>query len=97
MAELVNARCSYSWHPLYELRSTVAGSNPAPSNKKNKMNKTNKKIKQAKEKLDKFSPRGSVCPICKKSFRQGCSHSVNEAKDRLFQEYIAAITVTNQD
>jgi galactose-1-phosphate uridylyltransferase len=52
---------------------------------------SNKKIKQAKAKLDNFSARGSRCPICKKSFRHGCDHSVTEAETRLFENYIKAI------
>jgi hypothetical protein len=51
----------------------------------------NKKIKRAKEKLNNFSARGSRCPICKKSFRHGCDHSVKQAEDRLFENYIKAI------
>jgi len=51
----------------------------------------NNKIKQAKEKLDNFSARGSKCPICKKPFRHGCDHSVIQAKERLFENYIKAI------
>lgn len=51
----------------------------------------NKKIERAKRKLQNFSARGDKCPICHKNFRHGCGHSVEEAKDRLFQKYIEAI------
>lgn len=53
--------------------------------------KTQKKINNAKQKLNNFSARGSDCPICKKSFRHGCNHSIGEAEDRLFENYIKAI------
>lgn len=49
-------------------------------------------IRHAKEKMDSFSARGSNCPICKKEFRTGCNHSVAEAEQRLFENYIKAIT-----
>lgn len=51
----------------------------------------NKAIDRAKEKMKSFSARGSACPICKAPFRHGCSHSILEAKDRLFENYIRAI------
>jgi hypothetical protein len=47
--------------------------------------------KQAKKALEDFSPRGSNCPICKKNFRYGCSHSVLEAKSFLYEQYIKSI------
>ena len=53
------------------------------------------KKNKAKEALDNFSARGSKCPICKKNFRRGCNHSVQQAKDRLFENYIRSITNTN--
>ena len=49
------------------------------------------KKKAALQKLREFNPRGSRCPICNKDFRKGCDHSVQEAKDRLFENYIKAI------
>lgn len=58
-------------------------------------NEMNKKVRRAKQKLDEFSARGSKCPICKANFRTGCSHSVKQAKDRLFENYIKAIAETN--
>lgn len=50
-----------------------------------------KKVKRVKERMNSFSARGSICPICKKPFRHGCNHSVEQAKDRLFQNYVKAI------
>lgn len=59
------------------------------------MNKQNKKINAALDRFKNFSPRGDNCPICGASFgasfRHGCDHSVQQAKDRLFQRYIEAI------
>lgn len=57
------------------------------------MSKRNPKnrIKHARKKMEEFSARGSLCPICKASFRRGCSHSVKQAEDRLFENYINAI------
>ena len=49
-------------------------------------------VKNAKDKMESFSARGSKCPICKKEFRKGCNHSVKEAKDKLQENYITAIT-----
>jgi len=49
------------------------------------------KIKKAKEKMDSFSSKDSVCPICKASFRRGCDHSIKQAKDKLFENYVRAI------
>ena len=46
---------------------------------------------KAKSKLDMFSARGSNCPLCGKSFRNGCNHSVQEAKNKLFENYIKVI------
>ena len=51
----------------------------------------NKEISRAKEKMRSFSARGSTCPICRASFRHGCNHSIQEAEDRLFENYIRAI------
>jgi len=51
----------------------------------------NKAAKKAKVNLENFSARGSLCPICKKNFRNGCSHSVAEAKDNLFAKYVKAL------
>lgn len=51
----------------------------------------NKAVKKAKHRMDTFSARGSQCPLCGKSFRKGCNHSVMEAKDKLFENYIKAI------
>ncbi len=39
--------------------------------------------KKAKRTRDAFDPRGSDCPLCGKPFRYGCSHSVNQARERL--------------
>lgn len=57
------------------------------------MNKENKRIKKAKERLDTFSARDSKCPICKADFRRGCKHSVVQARTRLFEDYIRAISL----
>ncbi len=51
----------------------------------------NKKVKLAKERMDGFNARGSNCPICGKKFRDGYNHSVNEAKDKLNENYVKAI------
>ena len=32
-----------------------------------------------------------LCPICKKDFRQGCKHSVNEAKAFLQERYLKSL------
>lgn len=53
--------------------------------------KKNRKIQRAKDKMTSWSARGDKCPICKRDFRHGCSHSVKQAKDRLFQDYIKVI------
>ncbi len=49
------------------------------------------KIQQARHKWKDFSARGSKCPVCRKDFRYGCRHSISEAKERLFEDYIRAI------
>jgi len=51
-------------------------------------------IKKAKKRMEEFDPRGSKCPICKRNFRKGCAHSVSEATDRLFEDYVHAIYST---
>ena len=51
---------------------------------------------KAKSKLDMFSARGSNCPLCGKSFRNECNHSVQEAKDKLFENYIKVIAHGNK-
>lgn len=40
-----------------------------------------------------FSARGSLCPICKKEFRDqdACPHSIAQAEERLDQDYIHAV------
>ena len=38
-----------------------------------------------------WKARGDLCPICKKEFRTGCNHSVQQARDRLFENYIKTI------
>lgn len=48
-------------------------------------------IKKARQKLREFSPRGSSCPICRRDFRYGCKHSVQEAKDKLKDDITRAI------
>ena len=50
------------------------------------------KSSKAKQHLDNFSARGSDCPICRKVFRTGCKHTVVEAKQRLFENYIKSFT-----
>lgn len=55
------------------------------------MNKTTRQKNKAKEKLDNFSARGSRCPICHKTFRTDCNHTVLQARDRLFENYIKSI------
>lgn len=35
-----------------------------------------------------FNARGSKCPICRKDFRNGCTHSVSQAKERIEKDYI---------
>jgi len=52
---------------------------------------TKYQIRQAKKRMDDFSARGSDCPICKKTFRCGCNHSVKQAREKLFEQYIKAI------
>lgn len=56
----------------------------------------NKQIVNAKRRLDTFDPRGSKCPICKASFRNGCNHSVKQANERLFELYLKAMSQRNQ-
>ncbi len=51
-----------------------------------------KAVKKAKEKMDSFSARGSLCPLCGKDFRNGCSHSVKQARDKLLENYIRAVS-----
>ena len=55
----------------------------------------NKRIAKARERAEKFSPRGSDCPICKKDFRYGCNHNVRQAEDRL-QEEITKLVVQRE-
>lgn len=55
-------------------------------------NKNAKKIKRARERMEQFSAKGDDCPICKKDFRRGCNHSIKQAKDKLFERYIRAIS-----
>lgn len=55
----------------------------------------NKKIERAKKRLKNFSAKGDKCPICHKDFRHGCNHSVEEAKERLFREYINVVVKTS--
>ena len=45
-----------------------------------------------KVKRKQFNARGSNCPICKKPFRNGCNHSVVQAKERIEQDYIKAVS-----
>ena len=49
------------------------------------------KVKKARFAMNNFSARGSKCPICHKWFRHGCNHSVIDAKNKLFENYIKAI------
>ena len=41
-----------------------------------------------KTKREVFNARGSRCPICRKDFRNGCNHSVSQAKERIEKDYI---------
>ena len=47
-------------------------------------------VKKATKRLNDFSARGSNCPICKKNFRHGCLHNVNEAYDYLENQLLNA-------
>lgn len=38
-----------------------------------------------------FDPRGSLCPICRKDFRRGCNHSVEEARKHIQKKEIKDI------
>ena len=55
------------------------------------MNKATRQKNKAKEKFDNFSAKGDKCPICSKPFRTGCEHTIQQAKDRLFENYIKCI------
>lgn len=49
-------------------------------------------MKSAKQLRDDFCSRTSKCPICKTFFKSdSCPHSVVQAKDKLFQNYIKEI------
>lgn len=54
-------------------------------------NSAKKNLKRARERLSNFSARGSSCPLCKKDFRNGCNHSVEQAIGRLEQNVINAM------
>jgi len=53
------------------------------------------KSKKAKAAMNNWTARGSDCPICKQPFRSGCSHTVDQAKTKLFENYISAIANKN--
>ena len=38
-----------------------------------------------------FNARADKCPICHKWFRDGCNHSVLEARKKLIENYIKSI------
>ncbi len=48
-------------------------------------------VTRAKKRLQDFDPRGSKCPICGMNFRNGCKHSVTEAREYLNAQVIPAI------
>lgn len=54
-------------------------------------NSARKNLKRARERLSNFSARGSSCPLCKKDFRNGCNHSIEQAINRLNQNIINAM------
>jgi len=53
--------------------------------------KKSKRIEKARNNMNSFSARDSKCPCCGKDFREGCGHSVTQAKDKLFERYIQAL------
>ncbi len=48
-------------------------------------------VTKARKRLQDFDPRGSKCPICGMNFRNGCKHSVTEAREYLNTQLMQAI------
>jgi hypothetical protein len=46
------------------------------------------KLKIAKNRIDSFDPRDSLCPICKNDFRRGCNHTIEQAREKLNDNYL---------
>lgn len=59
------------------------------------MNKIPNKIKKLQKQLSEFSARGSMCPICKREFRDeyNCSHSIADVKYYLEKEIMKLISL----
>lgn len=52
---------------------------------------TKANIRRARQRLANFSARESNCPLCGKSFRCGCDHSVEQAVNRLEENIVKAL------
>lgn len=52
-----------------------------------------KDVKAAQSRRAAWSPRGCLCPICKRSFQNhpACVHTVQQARDRLDEDVIRAV------
>lgn len=51
-----------------------------------------KSKKTAKYLMDRFDVKSSKCPICRKKFRSDdCPHSIPQARERLFEDYVREI------
>ena len=55
------------------------------------MKSTKTILRRARQRLVNFQARSSYCPLCGNNFRNGCNHSVDQARRRLEENVAVAL------